>query len=143
YYRFDDRLDRVKVARTSVGFLLLSTTAGALVVAAFAGPLSELLLGHRDTELMLIAVGGLWIFTNYELMMALFRLDERARDYFTASITNVLLTIALTVWLVVGRDEGAKGLLLGNFGASAIVLAGLFYVHRNLVALVPSGDFLR
>ena len=143
YYRFDDRVDRVNVARTSVGFLLLSTTAGALLVAAFAGPLSELLLGHRDTELMLIAVGGLWIFTNYELMMALFRLDERARDYFTASIVNVLLTIALTVWLVVGRDEGAKGLLLGNFGASAIVLAGLFYVHRHLVALVPSGGFLR
>src|SRR6185503_17512376 len=41
YYRFDDRVDRVNVARTSVGFLLLSTTAGALVVAAFAGPLSE------------------------------------------------------------------------------------------------------
>src|SRR6476469_7185584 len=44
YYRFDDRADRVNVARTSVGFLLWSTTAGALVVAAFAGPLSEFLL---------------------------------------------------------------------------------------------------
>ena len=48
--------------------------------------------------------------------MALFRLDERARAYFTASIANVLLTIALTVWLVVVEDEGARGLLLGNFG---------------------------
>ena len=56
--------------------------------------------------------------------MALFRLDERAGAYFTASIANVLLTIALTVWLVVGSDEGARGLLLGNFGASAVVLAG-------------------
>ena len=80
---------------------------------------------------MLIAVGGLWVFTNYELMMALFRLDERARAYFAASLANVLLTIALTVWLVVGRDEGARGLLLGNFGASAVVLAALFCVHRD------------
>ena len=94
--------------RTSVAFLLIAITVGALLVAAFAGPLSEALLGHRDTELMLIAAGGLWVFTLYELMMALFRLDERARAYFTASFANVLLTIALTVWLVVGEDEGAQ-----------------------------------
>lgn len=143
YYRFDERVDRANVVRTSVAFLLITTTVGALLVAAFAGPLSKLLLDHRDTELMLIAVGGLWVFTNYELMMALFRLDERARDYFAASFANVLLTIALTVWLVVGRDEGAKGLLLGNFGASAVILAALFLVHRNRVTLVPSGALLR
>jgi O-antigen/teichoic acid export membrane protein len=142
YYRHTDRA-QAEVVRTSVAFLLLTTTAGALVVAAFAGPLSELLLGHRDTGLMLIAIGCLWVFTNYELMMALFRLDERARDYFTASIANVLLTIALTVWLVVVEDEGARGLLLGNFGASAAVLAALFLVHRDRVSLVPSPAVLR
>ena len=124
--------------RRPVGFLIIAITAGALLVAAFAGPLSEALLDRRDTELMLIATGGLWVFTLYELMMALFRLDERARAYFTASIANVLLTIALTVWLVVGEDEGARGLLLGNFGGSAVILAGLFWVHRRRVALVPS-----
>jgi O-antigen/teichoic acid export membrane protein len=143
YYRHTDRTGQTEVVRTSVAFLLLTTTAGTLVVAAFAAPLSDLLLGHRDTGLALIAIGGLWVFTNYELMMALFRLDERARDYFTASIANVLLTIALTVWLVVVRDEGARGLLLGNFGASAVILAALFFVHRERIALVPSGAFLR
>ena len=100
--------------RSSVAFLLIAITVGALLVAAFAGPLSEALLDRRDTELMLIATGGLWVFTLYELMMALFRLDERARAYFTASFANVLLTIALTVWLVVVEDEGARGLLLGQ-----------------------------
>ena len=75
--------------------------------------------------------------------MALFRLDERARAYFTASIANVLLTIALTVWLVVVEDEGARGLLLGNFGGSAVILAALFWVHRRRVALVPSLETVR
>jgi O-antigen/teichoic acid export membrane protein len=143
YYRHDEEADRSNVVRTSTSFLLVTTTAGAVVVAALAGPLSELLLDRRDTGLMLIAVGGLWVFTNYELMMALFRLDERARDFFTASFTNVLLTIALTVWLVVGEGEGARGLLLGNFGASAIVLAALFVVHRERVALRPRPGLLR
>jgi O-antigen/teichoic acid export membrane protein len=143
YYRYTDRVGQTAVVRTSVAFLLLTTTAGTLAAAAFAAPLSDLLLGHRDTGLALIAIGGLWVFTNYELMMALFRLDERARDYFRASIANVLLTIGLTVWLVVVRDEGARGLLLGNFGASAVILAALFFVHRERVAVVPSGAFLR
>ena len=92
---------------------------------------------------MLIAAGGLWVFTLYELMMALFRLDERARAYFAASMANVLLTIALTVWLVVGEDEGARGLLLGNFGGSALILAALFWVHRRRVALIPSASTVR
>ena len=138
---------RDDVVKTSVSFLFVATTVGALLVAALAGPLSEALLGRRDSELLLIAAGGLWVFTLYELLMALFRLDERARAYFTASISNVLITIGLTVWLVVIEDEGARGLLLGNFGGSAIVLVALLWIHRARLALVPSrerlGEMLR
>jgi O-antigen/teichoic acid export membrane protein len=138
---------RDEVVRTSVSFLIIAITFGALLVAALAGPLSEALLDRRDTELLLISAGGLWVFTLYELMMALFRLDERARAYFTASLTNVLLTIGLTVWLVVAEDEGARGLLLGNFGGSALVLAALLWVHHRRLGLVPSrerlGEMLR
>ena len=134
---------RDEVVRTSVAFLVLTITLGSLLVAAFATPLSEALLDRRDTELLLITAGGLWVFTLYELMMALFRLDERARAYFTASITNVLITIALTIWLVVLEDEGARGLLLGNFGGSALVLAALMWIHRARLSLRPSRERLR
>ena len=102
----------------------------------------EALLGERDKTLMLIADFGLWVFTILELLMALFRLDERARDYFTASICNVLLTIALTVWLVVINNEGANGLLLGNFCGSAVILVALLFVHRSKLGLVPSLETL-
>jgi O-antigen/teichoic acid export membrane protein len=75
--------------------------------------------------------------------MALFRLDERARDYFMASIANVLLTIALTVWLVVLASEGARGLLLGNFGGTAVIMIGVAFVHRRRLALIPSAVTLK
>ena len=143
YFQFEDKRERDDVVRSSFAFLLLTSTAGALVAAAFAGPLSEFLLDRRDTDLMLIAVAGLWVFTNYELLMALFRLDERARAYFAASIANVLLTVMLTVWLVVGEDEGARGLLVGNFAATAVILLVLVYVQRRRLALVPSAERLR
>src|SRR5688572_30545782 len=40
---------RDEVVRTSVSFLFLSITVGSLLVAAFAGPLSEALLDRRET----------------------------------------------------------------------------------------------
>jgi O-antigen/teichoic acid export membrane protein len=143
YFQFTDRRERDDVVRTSFAFLLLTSSAGALIAGALAGPLSEFVLDRRDTELMLIAVAGLWLFTNYELLMALFRLDERARAYFAASLANVLLTVVLTVWLVVFEDEGARGLLVGNFAGTAVILLGLLYVHRRRLALVPSPALLR
>ena len=62
---------------------------------------------------MRIAIFGLWVFTMFEFLTALFRLDERAKAYFAFTVANVLVTIPVTVWLVVGEDEGASGLLLG------------------------------
>jgi O-antigen/teichoic acid export membrane protein len=143
YFRYEDGRERDDVVRTSFAFLLLTSSVGAIVAAAFAEPLSEFLLDRSDTELMLIAVGGLWVFTNYELLMALFRLDERARAYFAASLANVLLTVVLTVWLVVFEDEGARGLLIGNFAGTAAILLGLVFVHRRRIALVPKPGILR
>jgi O-antigen/teichoic acid export membrane protein len=143
YYTYDERGERDEVARTSLAFLLLSSSVGALIAIPFAGPLSELVLDRRDTELALIAIGGLWLFTNYELLMALFRLDERAGAYFATSLANVLMTVGLTVWLVVIEDEGARGLLLGNFAGTALTLVPLAYVHRARLSIAPSRRLLR
>jgi O-antigen/teichoic acid export membrane protein len=92
----------------------------------FAGPLSELILDRRDETVFRIAVLGLWTFTNLELAYALLRVDERARAYAVTTLANVLLTISLTVYLVVLQDEQARGLLLGNYAASTLVLLGLW-----------------
>ncbi|MDX6649869.1 MAG: hypothetical protein QOJ97_1820 [Solirubrobacteraceae bacterium] len=121
---------RERITRAATGVVLTTTTVVAALAAAFAGPLSELVLGFRDTTLMLIAVLGLWSFTNLEMLYAVLRVDERAGTFLRASLVNVTLTIGLSVWLVVGRDEGARGLLLGNFAASTAVLVGLLWVLR-------------
>ncbi|MBV8220491.1 MAG: polysaccharide biosynthesis C-terminal domain-containing protein, partial [Solirubrobacterales bacterium] len=59
------------------------------------------------------------------------RVDERLRAYATATLTNVALTIASSVVLVVVAGEGARGLLLGNYGASTVVLLGLWWTMRD------------
>jgi O-antigen/teichoic acid export membrane protein len=134
HYADEDQARRDALARRATGFLLVATTLCAIPLAIFAGPLSDLILDQRDATVFRIAVLGLWTFTNLELAYALLRVDERARAYAVASVANVLLTIALTVYLVVVKDEEARGLLLGNYAASTVVLLGLWasMAHRLL-----------
>ncbi len=126
-----DQPRRDALARRAVIFLLIATTIAAAILAAAAAPLSKLVLGHQDTTTFLIAVLGLWAFTNLELAYALLRVDERIRTYVAASLLNVGMTIAASVVLVVGLGDGARGLLLGNYGASTLVLLGLWWTMRQ------------
>lgn len=135
--------DRAAVIRTAFASLAWTTTAGAATVLALAEPISELLLERSDAGLVRVAVLGLWVFTLYELLLALMRLDERPRAYFAITAANVLLTVVLTVVLVVVLDEGARGLLLGNYLASAVFLAGLLVQHRARLGLLPDRPLLR
>jgi O-antigen/teichoic acid export membrane protein len=131
YFVDEDPERRATLVRRAAGFLLLASTVAAGVLAAFAGPLSTLLLSHRDTTTFLVAVLGLWSFTNLELAYGLLRVDERLRTYAIASLANVLMTVAASVVLVVGLGDGARGLLLGTYGASTVVLIVLWWTMRD------------
>jgi O-antigen/teichoic acid export membrane protein len=138
---FDDadpkRRDRL--AKTASGFIFTTTTIVALLALAFAGPLSQAILVKQDATLMALAILGLWAFTNLDVMYTLLRCEERRRVYMTASITNVVLTVAATVVLVVVLGEGARGYLLGNYGATTVVLLGMWIYERRRVAFWPVG----
>jgi O-antigen/teichoic acid export membrane protein len=134
YFTDEDRERRDALVRRTTGFLLLATTVAAVLLAAFAGPHSKLVLGHRDVTTFLVAVLGLWSFTNLELAYGLLRVDERLRTYATASLTNVLITIASSVVLVVGLGEGARGLLLGNYATTTVILLALWWTMRHRLA---------
>lgn len=125
---FDDEHEdrRRRLARTTTGFVLITTTVALIAGVLLAGPLSQLILGVRDATLMAYGVFGIWAFTNLEMAYALLRVQERRRTYMRAAVANVLLTVALTIVLVVILDEGARGYVLGNYAASALVLVALW-----------------
>jgi O-antigen/teichoic acid export membrane protein len=135
YFDDDDVRRRERIARTATAFVAWTTTLVSLVAVAFSAPLSELILSFRDPLLMDCAILGLWAFTNLEMAYAQLRVDERARAYIYASGANVGLTVTFTIALVVFAGQGARGLLLGNFGASALVVLGLWWVLRRRVSL--------
>jgi O-antigen/teichoic acid export membrane protein len=138
YFTDADQERRDALARRAVAFLLIATTIASAALAAAAVPLSRLILGHRDMLTFLIAVLGLWAFTNLELAYGLLRVEERLRAYATASLTNVGLTIVASLILVVALKDGARGLLLATYGATVVVLIGLWWTMRDRL-LGPRG----
>jgi O-antigen/teichoic acid export membrane protein len=134
YFTDEDQDRRDALVRRTAGFLLIATTATAVALAIAATPLSRLMLGHRDPTIFRIAVLGLWSFTNLELAYGLLRVDERLRLYATASLSNVLMTVAGSVVLVVALGDGPRGLLLANYGASTVVLLALWWKMRHRLA---------
>lgn len=135
YFNDEDEARRARIARTATATVAWTTTLAVLAMLPFAGPLSTLILGHHDPLLLDCALVGLWSFTNLEMAYAQLRVDERSRTYVIASGANVAMTVTFTIVLVVFAEQGARGLLLGNFAASALVVLGLWWVLRGRVSL--------
>jgi O-antigen/teichoic acid export membrane protein len=135
YFNDTDPARRDRITRSATATVAWTTTIAATVAVAFAGELSKLLLDYHDPLLLDCAILGLWAFTNLEMAYAQLRVDERTRVYVIASGANVAMTVVFTVALVVFAGQGARGLLLGNFGASALVVGGLWWVLRRRFSL--------
>ncbi len=141
YYKDDEDPERV-VASSFAGLFWFSTL-GALIALPFAGPISEALLDRPAADLARISIAGLWVLTMFEFMLTLFRLEERARAFFVTTIVNVLVTIGLTVVLVVGAGEGARGLLIGSYASGAAFVLALIVVQRRHLSLRFDSALLR
>jgi O-antigen/teichoic acid export membrane protein len=141
YYKEGE--DPPRVVSTSFAALFWFATAAALIALPFAEPISEALLDRSAPDLARISIGGLWVLTMIEYLLTLFRLEERARAFFITTILNVVAAIGLTVVLVVGFDEGARGLLIGSYASGAIFVVALIFVHRRRLSLRFERPLLR
>ncbi|HEX4110320.1 MAG TPA: lipopolysaccharide biosynthesis protein [Solirubrobacteraceae bacterium] len=134
YYFDDDDIERRRrLSRSATGVVAWITSIASVVGVLEAQPLSKLVLGYHDATLFSLAVLGLWSFTNLEMVYAQLRVDARAATYMKASIANVVLTVGATVPLVLFGHLQARGLLLGNFGASGVIVVGLWWALRDRV----------
>ena len=141
YYRSGEEPDRV--VSTSFASLFWAGTATVVVLMPFAGTISDLLLGVPDASLARIALGGLWVLTLSEFLLTLFRLDEKARQFFVVTMLSVLLTIPVTVVLVVFLELGAEGLLIGSYGTGLVVVLGLIAWFHSRLSLLFDRELLR
>src|SRR3954453_2627996 len=138
WYLDDDEERRRRLGRSTTGAVFCVTTIAGLAALPFAGALCGALLGQRDAVVLGFGLLGLWAVAHLEVAKALRRVEGRWRAFLVATVGNVTLTVALTVVLVVVRDDGARGLVAGNFVASAETVVALWFALRRYVGFVPS-----
>ena len=144
YFDVEDDDGRLRVLRTSFWFTMGGGTLGLVLLLALADPSPTLLFGTADAANLVRAAGvALWATVNYEQMTALFRVEERSVAFVCASLANVFLTIGLTLWLVVGLEKGAIGVIVGNFSGTLIVYLALLGYRREQLGLQFDRGLLR
>ena len=80
---------------------------------------------------------------NYEQLTSLFRAEERSTAFVFASLANIAVTIAATLLLVVVWEQGALGVIVGNFAGTLTVYLALLAVHRSQLGLQFLAPLLR
>jgi O-antigen/teichoic acid export membrane protein len=144
YYDSRDPAVRRRVLRTSFWFTMAMATLGLVVGLLFSREISRALFGSPgDAEIVAAAFVGLWAQMNYEQLLALFRVEERSVAYVAASLTNVGVTIAATLTLVVALDAGPLGVVVGNFVGTLLVYAALLGYRREQLGLQFDRGLLR
>jgi len=142
YFESKDPAQRRLVVRTSFWFTMASATAGLAAGVALAEPVADL-LGLADADLVRAGFVGIWAQMNYEQLTALFRAEERSTAFVLASLANIAVTVGATVLLVVVWEQGALGVIVGNFTGTLAVYLALLAVHREQLGLQFSRPLLR
>ncbi|MCZ7589087.1 MAG: oligosaccharide flippase family protein [Gaiella sp.] len=144
YFDVADDAGRLRVLRTSFWFTMGGGTLGLALLLVLAEPVSSLLFGTAEAADLVRAAGvALWATVNYEQMTSLFRVEERSVAFVSASLANVFITIGLTLLLVVGLEQGALGVIVGNFSGTLIVYLALLGYRREQLGLQFDRGLLR
>jgi O-antigen/teichoic acid export membrane protein/glycosyltransferase involved in cell wall biosynthesis len=144
YFDATDQPGRLRVLRTSFWFTMGGGTLGLALLLVLAAPISSLLFGTTGAANLVRAAGvTLWAGVNYEQMTSLFRVEERSIAFVCASLTNVFLTIGITLLLVVQLDQGALGVIVGNFSGTLVVYFALLGYRREQLGLQFDRKLLR
>jgi O-antigen/teichoic acid export membrane protein len=144
YFDSSEHAERIRVLRTAFWFTIATSTLGLVLGWSFAPWIADLLnLGANQDGLVRAAFVGLWAQMNYEQLTALFRVEERSVAFVAASLANVVLTIATTVALVVAFDQGALGVIVGNFAGTLAVYLALLGYRREQLGLQFDRELLR
>ena len=142
YFDSQDPAQRRLVVRTSFWFTMASATAGLAAGLILAEPIADL-LGLDDANLVRAGFVGIWAQMNYEQLTSLFRAEERSTAFVAASLANIAVTVGATILLVVVWEQGALGVIVGNFTGTLVVYLALLAVHREQLGLQFSRPLLR
>ena len=90
-----------------------------------------------STELILIAVAISFFTFSFLLQQDYLRIKERVKEYGIYNISNALLNLALTFFLIISLHQGWKGRVTAQFLCTVVfgVISVYFFFHHKLFNL--------
>ncbi|MBI4847299.1 MAG: oligosaccharide flippase family protein [Nitrospirae bacterium] len=133
YFEYKEEAERNKLVSTA----LASITFWCLVITGLlmllASPISGFIYNSVNYA-SLLRLGFLVMFFEVisEIPYAYFRAKEYSVLYVVSSLAQLLIRVALNIYIVVYLHKGVEGILTGNlFGAVAIWLFLNFFVYKS------------
>ena len=139
FYQEPDRAARVRMVSTSFLFRATITLAACGLVALFAAPLADRLLGAPAYRKYLLLGAATLPFT-LTVMFAndVLRVTFQPWKFIALNLVNTFLVGGLSLWLVIARHAGVVGVLYGRLAGDALTaLLGLVLIRH---ALRPAFD---
>jgi O-antigen/teichoic acid export membrane protein len=134
FYQEPDRAARVRMVSTSFAFRAVVTLAVAALIALFARPLAERLLGAAVYRKYLL-IGGLTLPFTLAVMFAndVLRVTFQPWKFIALNIAQTALIAGVSLWLVLGRKLGVAGVLYGRLAGDGVsALLGLVLIRHAL-----------
>src|SRR5436190_17674033 len=132
---------RARTIRTAFTAVLAMSTLGLVLCLLAINPLSDALSSSR--ELVIIGAFGLWVSMNFDILAGIYRIEQRPAAFVVYSLINVAITVVLSIVLVIPLDQGAAGIMIGNFSGTYITYVLLLYSRRETVKLALDWPLLR
>jgi len=122
HYRNEEARERDRVIASAFVAVVGAATLVLALLWIARGPICRLLLGDDSlTHLYGAMLAGVFFDVALFVPLGLLRVQERSGRYTLLSVLRFLITITLAVWLVVGREMGAYGVLIATAVTSALV----------------------
>jgi O-antigen/teichoic acid export membrane protein len=153
FYFLDKEPDyRRRLVRTIFWAQMGYSTLALALCVVFAPELATLFgvnwapnehLQGSGTSLVIAAAALLWVNVNYAQMTNLFRAEKRSVAFSIATLTNIGITVPLTVILVVVSKHGPLGIIVGNLSGTLVVFIALLGYRREQLGLQFDRKLLR
>ncbi|MCK5116096.1 MAG: oligosaccharide flippase family protein [Candidatus Aegiribacteria sp.] len=134
YYDYDDHKGHSTVITTALVFTTGLAFFFIVVCSFFSEHLSLLLTGDKAYStlavIVLISAGARAVNT---ICLTVFRVKKWSKQYAILSFITMLTSLLTIIYLVVIRNMGIKGIVLGNLTGAVIgTCLSLFYIRREL-----------
>ena len=133
FHHDDDRPEERRRLRRTI-FLFMAPIDVLLALPFLLGReiVARLLFGGPGYgTLFALAVGVAFFAAQFQLYLGHLRAEDRSRQFALLMGAKGAISLAVTLWLVIGLHKGVGGLLLGNLAGPAVV--ALVMIPRHLL----------